>query len=141
MSYQSTGALPKYMTATVMKMAPVTTAPTPSAAQIAEMLDDGSAWDAVFCTDMMNLAEFRGLAPVAVRGTPTIAYFHENQLTYPSRTHDDRDLHFAFTNMISAVAADAVREAAGTVRPAHGRRNVGTDGKSGRHPSGGLAGV
>ncbi|MCB9857568.1 MAG: DUF3524 domain-containing protein [Phycisphaerales bacterium] len=65
-------------------------------------------FDAVFCTDMLNLAEFRGLAPKAVRDLPTILYFHENQLTYPFRDDEPRDLHFGFTNILSALAADAV---------------------------------
>jgi glycosyltransferase involved in cell wall biosynthesis len=39
---------------------------------------------------------------------PAIAYFHENQLTYPRRQDDPRDLHFAFTNLTTALAADCV---------------------------------
>lgn len=66
------------------------------------------AFDAVFCTDMLNLAEFKGLAPKSIRDIPTIFYFHENQLTYPFREDEPRDLHFGFTNIISALAADAV---------------------------------
>ncbi|MCA9256512.1 MAG: DUF3524 domain-containing protein, partial [Phycisphaerales bacterium] len=72
--------------------------------------DDGPAspFDVVFATDMLNLAEFRGLAPGPIRDLPTILYFHENQLTYPFRDDEPRDLHFGFTNIISALAADAV---------------------------------
>jgi glycosyltransferase involved in cell wall biosynthesis len=70
----------------------------------------GSAcpWDVIFCTDMMNLAEFRGLAPEPVRQLPTILYFHENQLTYPESPHARRDHHPAFINIISALTADAL---------------------------------
>ncbi|HPF37493.1 MAG TPA: DUF3524 domain-containing protein [Phycisphaerae bacterium] len=64
--------------------------------------------DVVFATDMLNLAEFRGLAPRPIRDLPTILYFHENQLTYPFREDEPRDLHFGFTNILSALAADAV---------------------------------
>jgi glycosyltransferase involved in cell wall biosynthesis len=57
---------------------------------------------------MLNLAEFRGLCRSAVGRLPAIAYFHENQLTYPARQEDPRDLHFAFTNLTTALAADRV---------------------------------
>lgn len=65
-------------------------------------------YDVVFATDMLNLAEFKGLAPKSIRDLPAILYFHENQLTYPFRDDEPRDLHFGFTNIISALAADAV---------------------------------
>lgn len=65
-------------------------------------------WDALFCTDMLNLAEFRGLSHRAVYTLPTIAYFHENQLTYPNRENHERDLQYAFTNLTTCIAADAV---------------------------------
>jgi glycosyltransferase involved in cell wall biosynthesis len=35
-------------------------------------------------------------------------YFHENQLTYPVPAERQRDLHLAFTNVTSALAADVV---------------------------------
>ena len=62
----------------------------------------------LFCTDMLNLPEFLGLAPATVRDLPRLAYFHENQLTYPNREDQPRDLHFAFTNITTGVAADRV---------------------------------
>jgi glycosyltransferase involved in cell wall biosynthesis len=64
--------------------------------------------DVAFCSDMLSLAEFRGLIPPAVGRLPTIAYFHENQLTYPVRHEDERDYHFVLTNLTTALAADAV---------------------------------
>ena len=77
-----------------------------------QLTDCDSAFDAIFTTDMLNVAEFRGLAKASIGQLPTIVYFHENQLTYPassaSVTRDDRDLHFAFTNLTTALAADAV---------------------------------
>jgi glycosyltransferase involved in cell wall biosynthesis len=65
-------------------------------------------WDILFCSDMLNLAEFTGLAPDAVRSLPKIVYFHENQLTYPVRDESERDYHFVFTNITTALAADHV---------------------------------
>ncbi|MFC1762612.1 DUF3524 domain-containing protein [Planctomycetota bacterium] len=60
------------------------------------------------CSDMLNLAEFRGLAPAWIQSLPSVVYFHENQLTYPARCENERDCHFAMTNMTTALAAQAV---------------------------------
>ena len=68
----------------------------------------GEGWDVVFCSDMLDLAQFRGLAPSAVHRLPAVAYFHENQLTYPVRFEKERDLHFGLTNLTTALAASAV---------------------------------
>jgi glycosyltransferase involved in cell wall biosynthesis len=57
---------------------------------------------------MLDLAQFRGLVGSPVAGVPSIVYFHENQLTYPQRLANDRDLHFAFTNFTTALAANQV---------------------------------
>ena len=80
--------------------------------QLHELLTDDAGnrpeWDALFCTDMLGLAEFRGLCPEVVRQLPAIVYFHENQLTYPTQKDEERDFHFAYSNMTSALAADSV---------------------------------
>jgi len=65
-------------------------------------------WDLLFCTDMLNLAEFIGLAPKRIQALPRVIYFHENQLTYPSQNTDHRDLHYAYINFTSALSADEV---------------------------------
>lgn len=78
------------------------------AEQVRAHVARGETWDAVFCSDMLNVAEFRGLAPPVVRDLPLVLYFHENQLTYPVRYETQRDYHFALTNMTSALAADEV---------------------------------
>ncbi len=63
--------------------------------------------DVIFCSDMLNLAEWRGLAP-HLADVPAVAYFHENQLTYPVQQEDPRDIHFGLTNMITALSAQQV---------------------------------
>ncbi len=78
------------------------------AGRIEELLAAGESWDVVFCSDMLNLAELRGLAPSAVSSLPAVAYFHENQLTYPVQVEKERDLHFGLTNLTTALAARAV---------------------------------
>lgn len=83
-------------------------APITLAAQVKPLLQAGKKWDALFCSDMLNLAEFMGLAPPALQQLPAVIYFHENQLTYPSPADDPRDHHFAFSNLTSALAATSV---------------------------------
>ncbi|NQZ56622.1 MAG: DUF3524 domain-containing protein [Lentisphaeraceae bacterium] len=78
-----------------------------SAAHFAEMLKsmDGE-WDAVFCTSMMNLAEFKGLVSPTIAALPSIVYFHENQLTYPEGTHYKKDNRLMMINFHTLQAAD-----------------------------------
>lgn len=76
--------------------------------QLSDERTERPTWDVLFCTDMLGLAEFRGLCPEAVRRLPSIVYFHENQLTYPTQKDEERDFHFAYSNMTSALAADSV---------------------------------
>ena len=83
-------------------------APVTFARQAASPARAGGRWDVVFCSDMLDLATFVGLAPPALRSLPAVVYFHENQLTYPVRQEDARDSHFAFTNFTTAVAAARV---------------------------------
>ena len=75
---------------------------------VTQRLAQGRRWDALFCSDMLNLPEFLGLAGSPAGHLPTVLYFHENQLTYPVRFESERDYQFAMTNMTSALAADAV---------------------------------
>lgn len=64
------------------------------------------AWDLVYASTFVNLAEFVALAGDAVAGLPRIVYFHENQLLYPNRHTAEWDYQFALTNITSALAAD-----------------------------------
>ncbi len=75
---------------------------------VRRLVAEGENWDVIFCSDILNLAEFLGLAPHSVQQLPAISYFHENQLTYPVRFESERDYHFAMTNMITALAARRV---------------------------------
>jgi glycosyltransferase involved in cell wall biosynthesis len=78
------------------------------AAEVADLADRDAGWDAILATDMLDLATFRGLAPAAVRSLPAVAYFHENQLTYPVDHPSEFDFHFAFTNLTTALSAERV---------------------------------
>lgn len=62
-------------------------------------------FDLVLASSYVPLAELVGLAPSLVR-VPRVLYFHENQLAFPSQApKNERDHHFGFTQMVSALAA------------------------------------
>lgn len=69
---------------------------------------DSLEFDLLFCSDMLNLAEFTGLVPDKLSTLPKLVYFHENQLTYPSRFNTEKDMHFAYTNFCTALTADHI---------------------------------
>ena len=76
---------------------------------MAHMLDGISDnFDLMLASDFLDLATFRGLRPDRLRCLKTVVYFHENQITYPVRHKDERDCHFAVTNLLTLHAADAV---------------------------------
>ena len=67
----------------------------------------------ILATDMLDLTTFLALTRGVTSHCPCALYFHENQLTYPWSPGDPdpgsrRDLHYAFINYASALAADAV---------------------------------
>ncbi|MFZ9034362.1 MAG: tRNA-queuosine alpha-mannosyltransferase domain-containing protein [Anaerohalosphaeraceae bacterium] len=78
------------------------------AQQVNKLVQAGEKWDVLFCSDMLNLAEFLGVADESIRHLPTIVYFHENQLTYPVQVESERDYQYGMTNITTAAAADAV---------------------------------
>jgi glycosyltransferase involved in cell wall biosynthesis len=65
-------------------------------------------FDLIFCSSMLNLPEFRGLAPKSLRSLPAIVYFHENQLVYPIHDAKRRDQNTILVNFKSALAAEQV---------------------------------
>ncbi len=64
--------------------------------------------DVIFATGMVNVPAFLALTRDRFADTPVILYFHENQLTYPLRDGQQRDLTYAYINYLSALAADRV---------------------------------
>ncbi|GIV77259.1 MAG: glycosyl transferase family 1 [Litorilinea sp.] len=79
------------------------------AAQVRERLATAPQPDCIVATDMVNLPTWLGLLrrhlPSSV---PVLLYMHENQLTYPWRPGERKDLTYAMINWQSQVAADAV---------------------------------
>lgn len=76
----------------------------------AEMLQDDTALlqkaDCLLCSTFVDVALLRALLPAGYRDIPILTYFHENQFAYPVQVDDERDLHFAVTNLSTALASD-----------------------------------
>lgn len=79
------------------------------AMQAQQLLEAGPPPDLILATDMLNLPAWLGLMRRSLPASIPIAlYMHENQLTYPWRPGEGRDLSFAVINWLSQLAADAV---------------------------------
>jgi len=68
---------------------------------------------AIICTDMMDVATFKGMLRKDWAGVPVIQYFHENQITFPWSPADKdaqtgRDRTYGMMNILSAMASDAI---------------------------------
>ena len=64
--------------------------------------------DVLLASDMLDLSTFRALTCERTARIPAAVYMHENQLTYPLKPGDRRDLHYGFINYASMLCAQAV---------------------------------
>ena len=64
--------------------------------------------DVILATDMLDLSTFLALTRDRTHAVPTALYMHENQLTYPPRPGEKRDLHYGFINYASMLCAKHV---------------------------------
>jgi glycosyltransferase involved in cell wall biosynthesis len=72
----------------------------------AKTIAASAPYDAWIATDLVSLAELKGI--VGHPPTPSLLYFHENQLSYPLPPGEALDVQFGFTNIASALAAELV---------------------------------
>lgn len=63
-------------------------------------------YDGIIVTDLFNLADFKAL--VGQPCPPILAYFHENQITYPQPPGDKGAFQLGIINITTALAADQV---------------------------------
>ncbi len=79
------------------------------AAQARRILAESSPPDAILATDMVNLPAWLGLLRRELPpSAPVLLYMHENQITYPWREGEKRDLTYGMINWLSQLAADRV---------------------------------
>jgi glycosyltransferase involved in cell wall biosynthesis len=64
--------------------------------------------DLLLASDMLDMSTFLALTRDLTHRTPTALYMHENQLTYPMRPGEKRDLHYGFINYASMLCAGRV---------------------------------
>jgi glycosyltransferase involved in cell wall biosynthesis len=65
-------------------------------------------FDALVVSDMLDLPAFLALTRPRFERTPILAYFHENQMTYPRLRGTKFNSWFGQINYLTALAADAV---------------------------------
>lgn len=65
-------------------------------------------YDLLLCSTFVDVAALRSLGPTWLREVPVLTYFHENQFAYPVQEDDERDVHFALTNLTTAMASDSL---------------------------------
>jgi len=65
-------------------------------------------FDLVFASDFLSVADWKALAPPPLDRVPVVTFFHENQLSYPLEPGQTRDYQYAFTNLTTCLASDAV---------------------------------
>ena len=83
-----------------------------------QFLREAARPNLLLATDMLDLTTFLALTRPHAGRLPVVLYMHENQLTYPlpaegdggpmRRQQGERDLHYAFINYASMLAADCV---------------------------------
>ena len=69
-------------------------------------VSDPELYGCLLCSTFVDVATLKGLAPEWAARLPICTYFHENQFAYPVQVDDERDFHFALTNVTTALAAD-----------------------------------
>ena len=77
-----------------------------AALHIADNIPPLEKYDGIIVTDLFNLADFKAL--VGTRCPPVLAYFHENQLTYPQPPGDKGAFQLGIINITTALVADRV---------------------------------
>ena len=78
------------------------------AQQVKKAVSQFGSPDALLVTDMVNLPALIALSRPWLDSVPIHFYAHENQLTYPPRPGEKRDLTYGMINTLSMVAADAI---------------------------------
>ncbi len=77
-----------------------------AALHIADNIPPLEKYDGIIVTDLFNLADFKAL--VGTQCPPVLAYFHENQMTYPQPPGDKGAFQLGIINITTALVADMV---------------------------------
>jgi len=77
-----------------------------AAIHIADNIQRIEKYDGIIVTDLFNLADFKAL--IGSQCPPVLAYFHENQMTYPQPPGDKGAFQLGIINITTALVADMV---------------------------------
>ncbi len=77
-----------------------------AALHLADNIPRLEKYDGIIVTDLFNLADFKAL--VGSQCPPVLAYFHENQMTYPQPPGDKGAFQLGIINITTALVADMV---------------------------------
>ncbi len=77
-------------------------------AEVARALPESESFDVLLVSDFLNLPDFLSIAPRRFNEIPRVAYFHENQITYPLGENAPVEHHYGWINLSTALAADRV---------------------------------
>ncbi len=77
-----------------------------AALHIADNIPPLEKYDGIIVTDLFNLSDFKAL--VGTHCPPVLAYFHENQMTYPQPPGDKGAFQLGIINITTALVADRV---------------------------------
>jgi glycosyltransferase involved in cell wall biosynthesis len=77
-----------------------------AALHFARSVREPSSFDALVVTDLMSLSDLKALWGAAC--PPALAYFHENQLSYPLPPGETMDYQFGFTDITTCLSARRV---------------------------------
>ena len=77
-----------------------------AALEFARQIPNPAMYDLVVTSSLMSTSDLKALWGKTC--PPILLYFHENQFTYPLSPGEKRDMHYGCTNIVSALAADAV---------------------------------
>jgi hypothetical protein len=78
-----------------------------SALYFAQQVKAKHNYRTIFTTSVLNLSELVALRPDLAK-CHKIMYFHENQLSYPTREVKERDFQYGYNQILSALCADEV---------------------------------
>jgi len=77
-----------------------------AALHIVDSIPPLEKYDGIIVTDLFNLSDFKAL--VGSQCPPVLAYFHENQITYPQPPGDKGAFQLGIINITTALVADMV---------------------------------
>ena len=73
-----------------------------------QTVEEGFVPDVILASSMVNVPAVLALTRSRLHGVPVLFYLHENQLTYPLRPDEKRDLAYGYVNYLSCLASDQV---------------------------------